>query len=343
MSRLSRIKSSAPTRIDLAGGTLDIWPLHLFFGNPPTLNAAINLYATVEIVPRKDKRILLTSRDLGLTDSFTSLRSLPDQHPLELILRTLKFFSPEVGLEIITNCQAPQGSGIGGSSALNIALHGVLNRFTGRSYGKARIIETAKNIETQVIKVPAGCQDYYPAMYGGVRKVLPGVQGTETKNFSINLAELSHQFVLCYTGKPRNSGINNWDVTKKAIDGNRMVIRHLNTIRDCAIEMEKMLSSGQIKKMAPIFDREWKARKQLAPNISTPLMDLLVQAALKKGALAAKVCGAGGGGCVAFIVPPAKKKCVIEELNAKGGEVLPFRFVSRGLVTTCGASEQDQD
>jgi D-glycero-alpha-D-manno-heptose-7-phosphate kinase len=325
------IKSSAPTRIDLAGGTLDIWPLHLFFENPPTLNAAIDLYATVEIIPRKDHRVLLTSRDLGLSDNFSSLSKVPDKHPLELIVRTLKFYQPKSGLEIVTDCQAPQGSGIGGSSALNIALHGALNRFTGRRYGKAEMIEIAKNIETQVIKVPAGCQDYYPAMYGGVRKVLPGVRTTETKKFAISPAELTRHFVLCYTGKPRNSGINNWDVTKKAVDGNRTVVRHLKSIRDCAVDMEKALSRGDLKKIAPIFAREWKARKQLAPNISTPQMDRLMRAALKKGALAGKVCGAGGGGCVAFIVPPAKKQSVIEELTSKGGQVLPFRFVSRGL------------
>jgi len=214
---------------------------------------------------------------------------------------------------------------------LNIALHGALNRFTGRGYRKAEMIEIAKNIETQVIKVPAGCQDYYPAMYGGVRKVLPGVRGTETEKFDISPAELTRHFVLCYTGKPRNSGINNWDVTKKAVDGNKTVIRHLKSIRDCAVEMERALSRGHLKSIAPIFAREWKARKQLAPNISTPQMDRLMRAAQKKGALAGKVCGAGGGGCVAFIVPPAKKQSVMEELTSKGGQVLPFRFVSRPL------------
>ena len=331
MSKVSRIiKSSAPTRIDLAGGTLDIWPLHLFFDNPPTLNAAIDLYATVEIIPRNDQRILLASRDLGLNDSFSSLNKVPDNHPLELIVRTLKFYQPKSGLEIVTDCQAPQGSGIGGSSALNIALHGALNRLTGWGFRKAEMIEIAKNIETQVIKVPAGCQDYYPAMYGGVRKVLPGVRGTETQKFAMSPAELTRNFVLCYTGKLRNSGINNWEVTKKALDGNRTVIRHLRSIRDCAVEMERALSRGNIRSMAPIFAREWKARKQLAPNISTPDMDRLMRAAQKKGALAGKVCGAGGGGCVAFIVPPAKKQSVIEELTSKGGQVLPFRFVARG-------------
>mgnify|MGYP002525488132 CR=1 FL=1 len=161
-------------------------------------------------------------------------------HPLELIVRTLKFYRPKLGLEIFTDCRAPQGSGIGGSSALSIALQGALNRLTGRGYRRAEMIEIAKNIETQVIKVPAGCQDYYPAMYGGARKVLPGIRRTETQKYAISPAELTRHFVLCYTGKPRNSGINNWEVTKKAVDGNRTVICHLKSIRDCAVEMEQI-------------------------------------------------------------------------------------------------------
>ena len=328
---MTYIKSSAPTRIDLAGGTLDIWPLHLFFDNPPTLNAAIDLYAKVEIITRKDKKIFLTSHDLGLSEKFSSLDALPDNHALELVVRTLKFYAPKSGLEISTNCQAPQGSGIGGSSALNIALNGALNRLTGRRYRRSEMIKIAMNIETQVIKVPAGCQDYFPAMYGGVRKVVPGVQGIETEKFSINLPELTRNFVLCYTGKPRNSGINNWEITKKAVDGNRAVIRNLKSIRDCAIEMEQALSRGQIESIARVFAREWQARKKLAPNISTPQMDQLICSAMRKGAMAGKVCGAGGGGCIAFIVPPAKKKSIIEELTSNGGKVLPFHFVSRGL------------
>ena len=328
---MTYIKTSAPTRIDLAGGTLDIWPLHLFFENPPTLNAAIDLYARVEITTRKDKKIFLTSHDLGLSEKFPSLDALPDNHALELVVRTLKFYAPKSGLEISTNCQAPQGSGIGGSSALNIALNGALNRLTGRRYRRSEMIKIAMNIETQVIKVPAGCQDYFPAMHGGVRKVVPGVQDIKTERFSINLPELTRHFVLCYTGKPRNSGINNWEITKKAVDGNRAAIRNLRSIRDCAIEMEQALNIGQIEGIARVFAREWKARKKLAPNISTPQMDQLIRSAMRKGAMAGKVCGAGGGGCIAFIVPPAKKQSIIEELTSKGGQVLPFHFVSRGL------------
>ena len=153
------IRSSAPTRIDLAGGTLDLWPLHLFFDNPPTLNAAIDLYATVELTARRDKAIVLESRDLGRKAKFRNLAALPERHPLVLLIKLIRFYQPKTGLHMITDCQAPAGSGIGGSSALNIALNGALNRFTNKRYNREQMIEIARNIETQVIDVPTGTQD----------------------------------------------------------------------------------------------------------------------------------------------------------------------------------------
>ena len=139
------LTSSAPTRIDLAGGTLAIWPLYLFFDNPPTLNAAINLYARVELQPRRDKKLIVQSRDLGIRARFSSLDRLPEKHPLILILKLLRFYRPQTGLELVTDCQAPAGSGIGGSSALNIALNGALNRLTGRGSHRAHMLELPKN------------------------------------------------------------------------------------------------------------------------------------------------------------------------------------------------------
>ena len=325
------IRSTAPTRIDLAGGTLDIWPLYLFF-NAPTLNAAIDLYATVEIVARKDKKIILESEDLGLKQTFSSLASFPDRHPLQLILRTLRHYQPQRGLRLTSRCAAPAGSGIGGSSALSIALHGALSAFTGRRTSRETMIRLSRNIETQVISVPAGWQDYFPAAHGGALAVHPTVTGVDFKRMPIAPEEMTGRFVLCYTGKPRNSGINNWDVTKKTIDGNKTVRRHLAKIQSVARDMEKVFfAGGGLDRIAPLFAAEWQARKALAPGISTPHMDRLFATAKKHGALAGKVCGAGGGGCMAFIVRRGAKSEVEKALQKQGGTVLGVRFVSRGL------------
>lgn len=334
------ITSSAPTRIDLAGGTLDIWPLYLLLDNPPTINAAINFYATVEIKPRSDKTIILESKDLKVRARFSSLDNLPDRHALELILRSVKFYRPVKGFELTTHCQAPAGSGIAGSSALNIALNGALNHLTGRRYKKDQLIEIARNIETQVIRVPAGWQDYFPALHGGMLKVQPGIAGIDLEKITIDLSELARRFVLCYTGKPRQSGINNWEVMKKALDSDKDVLAKLNRIKQITLKMAQAVKANSRKNgaksdldfIAPLLAEEWKARKALAPGISTPEMDQLIETARKEGAMAAKVCGAGGGGCVAFFVKSGAKDRVSAALARQGGQILDFRFVKRGLV-----------
>jgi D-glycero-alpha-D-manno-heptose-7-phosphate kinase len=325
------ITSSAPTRIDLAGGTLDIWPLYLLLNSPPTLNAAINLYATVNLKTRKDKAVLIESQDLGLKQRFSSIKAFPDKHPLELIMRIIKFYNPDSGIEVTTNCQAPAGSGIGGSSALNIALNGGFNRLTGNRFSKSQLIEIAKNIETQVIRVPAGLQDYYPAMYGGVQSIRPGLLNVEPENIQVDMTMLNNRFILCYTGKPRQSGINNWQVLKLAVDGDKKTLQKLNRIQIATEKIDKVLRKDKLPGFASLFNEEWQARKFLAPGISTPHMDQLIGAAKLKGALAAKVCGAGGGGCVAFYIKEGTKEKISLELNRLGGSVLPFNFVKRGL------------
>ena len=325
------IKSTAPTRIDLAGGTLDIWPLYLQFKNPPTLNAAINLYATVELTPRSDQKVVVESKDLLRKVEFKSIKSVPERHPLNLILKTLKYYQPKDGLNIVTSSEAPPGSGIGGSSALNIALHGALNAFTQKGLSKKQILEVAKNIETQVISVPTGWQDYFPALYGGVRSIRPGFDKVNAVALPVCLEDLTQNMILCYTGNPRQSGINNWEVMKKALDGDRVVTENLQKIAQIARNMDKALTAGQMKKVTTLFAREWQARKALASTISTQRMDKLISGAMQQGAQAAKVCGAGGGGCIAFIVPSDKKDSVASALTRLKGRVIRFRFVQRGL------------
>ena len=328
------IRSSAPTRIDLAGGTLDLWPLHLFFDNPPTLNAAINLYASVELTARRDKSIIIESRDLGCKATFRNLAALPEKHPLVLLIKLVRFYQPQTGLHLVTDCQAPAGSGIGGSSALNIALNGALNRFTNKRYNREQMIEIARNIETQVIDVPAGTQDYYSAMYGGVQSLQPGMVKIERQHLPMNLNDMNRRFILCYTGQPHHSGINNWSVYKKVIDGNAKTLISLSRIAEVARRMEKPLAQGKMTRFDHWFNEEWQARKALAPGISTPKIDRMIVSSKKKGALAAKVCGAGGGGCVAFFIPPKKHEDITQTLQEQGGNVLNFKFVSRGLRVT---------
>ena len=156
------IAASAPTRIDLAGGTLDIWPLYLFHENAQTLNAAINLRAHVEILRRSDGHVRLESIDTGRSLDVSSWRELGDQPVLPLLSKLAYFFRAE-NLTMRTRGESPAGAGIAGSSALNVAVCGALMRWAGASFDSETLLTIAQNVEAQVISVPTGLQDYRPA------------------------------------------------------------------------------------------------------------------------------------------------------------------------------------
>lgn len=329
------VTSHAPTRIDLAGGTADIWPLYLFHKNSRTVNIAINQRAKAKVEQVSGHAIEIRSEDQDATHRLPSIDYVDEVeagHPLELILRLLAFFRPEGGLEITTSCMSPAGAGLGGSSALNIALCGAFNTLIGGKYSREELIMIAKNVETQVLKIPAGVQDYYPAMYGGLNSVLLEVTGESILRHSHILAHnLDSRLVLVYSGKSRNSGVNNWNVMKAHLDGDANVRKHLQAIVDASNELEISLKTGRWEDAIKAVDYEMEHRRQLNPEISTKEIDEMIAYAKENGARTAKICGAGGGGCVVFWTNPNDKYSLIKKLREKDARIIDFHVDSEGL------------
>ena len=150
------IESSAPTRVDLAGGTIDIPPLFLFHEGAATVNFAVDLMARCRIETRDDDVIVLESIDRNVTfeTSLDMMHELKNEPRLELLSKLVYFFKPETGFNMITESEAPAGAGLAGSSTLNIACIGALNKLVGDRYSPERFIPIAANVECHVIKVP---------------------------------------------------------------------------------------------------------------------------------------------------------------------------------------------
>jgi len=333
-----KIFSKAPCRVDLAGGTLDIWPLYLYHANAVTLNFAVDRYASCTLETRPDSRIVLRSRDLGGEESFADLEELRSakKYKLPLLAYVVKFFAPPTGIELSTDCEAPAGAGISGSSTLIIAIASALNKLTGSGYAIEKLREIAQNIEAQIINVPTGAQDYYPAMYGGVSAIELSPLGIVRKAIPVDLSDLNERIVLAYTGEPRNSGINNWEVTKAHIDGNTKVRRNFDRIASIAHAMRGALERADWTEVARLLREEWSNRRKNAPGISTPLIDRLISATRRAGAEGAKVCGAGGGGCVIFLVKSGAKAAVSAVIEREGATVLPVAVARTGVKTESG-------
>ena len=323
----------APCRADLAGGTIDLWPLYLFHPGAVTLNFALEILTTCRITPLQGTRIELRSLDGDRQETFVDLAELNgNEEPRHLLAAcAVRFFAPERGLRLETDSQSPAGAGISGSSALMIATCAALARFTGREFDLEKLRVLAQNIEAQTIRVPTGCQDYYPALYGGVSAIHLDPDGIRRAPVPVAPEEIEMRFLLAYTGAPRQSGINNWEVFKAHINGDRHVFRNFEKIVALARDMHQAFLRHDWEDVARLLREEWKLRRTNAPGITTPLIDKLIAVAQQSGGRAAKVCGAGGGGCVLFMVEEGAEEAVAHAITQAGGRMLPLKVAREGL------------
>ena len=149
------VETSAPTRIDLAGGTIDIWPLYLFHPGAQTLNAAISLRARARLESRSDNRIVIRSEDTGVTVEASDWPELRDQRELRLLSLLVHFFETP-GITLTTSSQSPAGAGIAGSSALNVAVCAALADWNRTHFEPEALLQVAMNVEAQTIAVSSG-------------------------------------------------------------------------------------------------------------------------------------------------------------------------------------------
>jgi len=332
---MKKVIVRAPVRADLAGGTLDLWPLYLFHPGSRTVNVAISHYAESEVVETGDGAISIHLTDQQYRQRYESINELGADPKAALIFRAVEHFHL-TGIHITTRTDAPRGSGLGGSSALAITLVRALSEIAGAALEGDLLINTVRDLETRLLGVPAGIQDYYPPVYGGLAALHLEPGAPAHHNIALPIHDLADRFLLHYTGIAHFSGTNNWEMYKRQIEKKKKVTHGLAQIAETSIEMERALETANFEAAGRALAKEWENRKALIEGISTPEIDAAINAATEAGAWGGKVCGAGGGGCVVFLFPPERREAIVRALSTVPGRVLDAVPVPHGLVVDRG-------
>lgn len=356
-----QIESIAPVRVDLAGGTVDIWPLYLLLDQPKTINFGISLFATttLDAFPSPTPQVRLESIDQKKSQTFSwseildpHFRAIPE---LDLPARLLRVFAEEhpspqgLQLTLKTEAKSPAGAGLGGSSALSISIIGALWKWThprtplDLEKDGEFLISLVRDVESQVLYGPAGLQDYYGAAFGGLQVLDWKIAKNSRHALPLStLKELEARTLLFYSGKSRNSGINNWQLFKGLIDKDPSIDQKFRSIVQATQKLQLALDKQDFKAVVAAVREEWETRKELAPGISTPEMNEAYARAKAVSDIAFKVCGAGGGGCFFILLPEKdpqlRAKVEAAVLQTGSGEnairKLPFEAVPHGLKVT---------
>jgi len=338
----------APTRIDLAGGTLDIWPLaailqekfELWNAPVETVNLAIELRAEAKVTLRQSQNFKwhFNDKSLGRSSEGTTLHQndAADFVLHRAVTRLYKNTLGERGLNdvtIETNAQAPRGSGLGGSSSLVIALLTAFEKLLGRQVDGTELCRTAQTLEAGILGNLAGNQDHFAAFFGGLQAVQHTSFGTTTTHIESDPTALARHLVLAHSGQQHFSAFNNWLVLEKVLTNDTAVLERCAGIAKIVPDMKRELQKKNWKAVARLLSAEWDIRRTLAPGIVTPMLESLYSTALRAGASGGKVCGAGGGGVLVMMVDdPLQKPAIEAALRAAGGEVLNCAPALQGVI-----------
>lgn len=335
------IRSKAPLRIGLAGGGTDVSPYSDLYGGA-ILNASINLNAYAVIQPRTDGKIIFQSNDKNERIECNDASEVMLDGKLELLKGVFKtmqqhYSKDKLSFELSTFVDAPAGSGLGTSSTLVVAILGAFVEWLNLPLGEYDIAKLAYDIERKDLKMAGGKQDQYAATFGGVNfmefyadeKVIVNPLRIRPKY----LNELQNNLLLYYTGTSRLSASIIDAQTKNVTDKKEKSIDAMHKLKEQSVMMKEALLKGNLDTIGEILDFGWKYKKQMAAEISNPLIDDIYTEAMNNGATGGKISGAGGGGFMIFYCPKNTRYQVINALQKFGGEFKRYEFSEKGMTS----------
>jgi D-glycero-alpha-D-manno-heptose-7-phosphate kinase len=326
-------QAAAPVRLDFAGGWTDVPPFSSEEGGV-VVNAAIALHAHARVEPR-ERGVRIEAEDLGETLEAADVAALASDGRLDLVKAALRVAPPPGGCVLRTRSDAPPGSGLGSSGAMDVALMAVLAAARGERPHPAEIAERGWRMETQEAGIAGGKQDQWSAALGGFQRLEFRDPEVRVERLALDaelLDELARRTVLCYTGHTRLSGATIARVIDGYVRGDAVIRGAFHAMRECAERMAEALRTGDLARVGALLSANWREQQRLDPGMRTETMARLETAVAAAGVLGGKAAGSGAGGSMFFLA--RDPVAVAEAARAAGARVLPVAWDHEG-VRTC--------
>jgi D-glycero-alpha-D-manno-heptose-7-phosphate kinase len=295
------------------------------------VTGAIQLFARAE-VRLGGTGFRLVSEDLHDELEVSDSAGLVRDGRLDLLKAGLRLL-PVGGCTLSTRSDAPPGSGLGSSGALDVALVAALSAARGESPDPVDVAEQACHLEAVEAGIPGGRQDQFASSHGGFLRLDFRDPDAEVRRLKLDpafAADLARRMVLCYTSASRFSGATIDRVMRAYEGGDPGVAAALHGLRRVAERMADALLAADSARVGELLTENWTHQQALDPRMCTEDMARLERSVTDAGALGGKAAGSGAGGCMFFLAPDDPGP-VIEAARACGAQLLPVRWAMFGV------------
>lgn len=309
--------TQTPFRISFFGGGTD-FPDYFNQEGGSVIGTAIDkyVYVTLNSLDRfLERKIRLSYSKLELVDNPNEL-----EHGIaRCILSSYSSADDRDFLDVNTFADLPASSGVGSSSSFAVGMLNAIYLLNGIYKTPETIAKEAIHIEREQLKEAGGWQDQIFAAFGGFSRISFSNNSFRVEPICISSAKkhaLENSCMVFFTGDTRSSAKIQQAVMTPSVNKNTF----LKKIQQFSQEAFQVLNSSVnsetlVHDFGKLLDLAWKAKTNLSANISNEKIDQMYEAAMQAGALGGKLCGAGGGGFLLFIVPENKKASVSTALS----------------------------
>ena len=306
------IVTRTPLRVSFAGGGTDLPAFYRReFG--AVLSTAIDRYVYVQVKRHSE----LFFEPIRVNYSKSEQVEAVEQIENNIARECLRFLDIDPPVYISTVGDVPASTGLGGSSAFCVGLLHALHAYRGERVSPGQLAEEACHVEMDRLAEPIGKQDQYAAAYGGCNlftfKANGAVSVEHKWHRNRGIEALFASTMLFWTGHQRDAS----GVLSEQRDNTANELDRLAKMRDQAFQLESVLDASpfDLRAFGQVLDEGWRLKRGLASRISNPQIDGWYEAALAAGAYGGKLCGAGGGGFLLFVVPPERTEDVRAALS----------------------------
>lgn len=328
-------RAKAPLRISFCGGGTDVSPYLDEYGGA-VLSATINKYAYASLTQHVSPDVAIQSLDYDIIARYGVDEVFRTDGELSLVRAVLRRFHINAGVDILLHSDAPPGSGLGSSSAMCVAMLGLLKKFLGINLGKYEVAQLAFEIERKDLAIKGGLQDQYASVFGGFNLIEFSTNRTVVNPLRLEpyiVKELQYHLLLCFTGQTRPStGLIDYQVERfKRAEPD--CLEGMHELKRLCYQMKDCLVRGELDAFGRLLHDAHLAKILMNPRSVPDYVAELYEIGRQHGALGGKILGAGGGGYMLFFCDFRKKHQVARALESAGGKVVDFDFVEEGVQT----------
>ena len=319
---------SIPARLSFSGGGTDFSKV-INENKIYIISSTINKFINVELEIVKNNTQILFIDNIRI-----NLKKRKSFSKYKLIYKIMDFYNLDFGFNLKIISEFDRGSGLGGSSALTVAIVSAIDNILFGKINYKHVINKSYRLERIDTKIKGGWQDFFTSTYGGFCWIIMNKKDIEIKKIKIsrkNIKKLQNNLLFFKVGKSRSSSKIQTKLEHKIYKSKNKLKNNIINMNKVTLNIKKALINCNLKKLGILQNENWLIKKKMNKDTSNKRIDNLYLSILKLGAYGGKILGAGNSGYLMINAEKRYQSSIINFLKTFNYKYEKIIFTNKGL------------